>query len=86
MFDEASEADMGLHFAKVGEELFDAAALPQRLEAVRPPDPNILRFILELHHPDEWGKHRKIDVPHNTIGSALKRCRETFHHLCNTRE
>ena len=26
MFDEASEADMGLHFAKVGEELFDAAA------------------------------------------------------------
>ena len=26
MFDEASEADMGSHFAKVGEELFDAAA------------------------------------------------------------
>jgi|SRR5271156_5827943 len=66
MFDEASEADMGLHFAKVGEELFDAAALPQRLEAARPPDPNILRFILELHHPDEWGKHRKIDVPHKS--------------------
>ena len=58
MFDEASEADMGLHFAKVGEELFDAVALPQRLEAVRPPDPNILRFILELHHPDEWGKQK----------------------------
>ena len=31
-----------------------------------PPDPNILRFILELHHPDEWGKHRKIDVPHKS--------------------
>jgi hypothetical protein len=66
MFDEASEADMGLHFAKVGDELFDAVALPQRLEAVRPPDPNILRFILELHHPDQWGKHRKIDVPHKS--------------------
>ena len=59
-----------------------------------PPAPSILRFILELLHPDEWGKHRMIDMPHNSgvldvgysIGSALKRCREPFHHLCNTRE
>jgi len=64
MFDEASEADMSLHFAKVGEKLFDAAALPPRLEAVCPPNPKILRFLLELLHPDEWGKHPKIDVPH----------------------
>jgi len=27
-----------------------------------PPDPKILRFIMELLHPDEWGKHRKIDI------------------------
>jgi hypothetical protein len=40
--------------------------LPPRLEAVCPPDPKILRFILELLHPDEWGKHRKIDVPHKS--------------------
>jgi hypothetical protein len=26
------------------------------------------------------------EFPSDTIGSALKRCRETFHHLCNTRE
>ena len=38
--------------------------LPPRLEAVCPPNPKILRFLLELLHPDEWGKHRKIDVPH----------------------
>jgi hypothetical protein len=31
-----------------------------------PPDPKILRFILELLHLDEWGKHRKIDIPHNS--------------------
>jgi hypothetical protein len=31
-----------------------------------PPDPKIPRFILELLHLDEWGKHRKIDIPHNS--------------------
>jgi len=55
---------MGLHFAKVGEELFDAAAPAAATRGRSPPDPNILRFILELLHPHEWGKHRKIDVPH----------------------
>jgi hypothetical protein len=89
--------------------------LPPRPEAVCPPDPKILRLILELLHPDEWGKHRMIDVPHksgvlvvgyiakkseDTVGKSpassriserhyrvdLKRSRETFHHLCNTRE
>jgi hypothetical protein len=34
MFDEASEADMGLHLAKVGEELFDAAAPAPATRAV----------------------------------------------------
>ena len=24
----------------------------------------MLRFLLELLRPDEWGKHRKIEVPH----------------------
>ena len=31
-----------------------------------PLDPKILRFILELLYPDEWGKNRKIDIPHNS--------------------
>jgi len=26
----------------------------------------MLRFLLEWLRPDKWGKHRKIDVPHNT--------------------
>jgi hypothetical protein len=25
----------------------------------------MLRFFLERQRPDKWGKHRKIDVPHN---------------------
>jgi hypothetical protein len=25
----------------------------------------MLRFLLEWKFPDKWGKHRKIDVPHN---------------------
>ena len=28
-----------------------------------PEDPPV---YLELLHPDEWGKHRKIDIPHNS--------------------
>src|SRR5260370_40897434 len=32
-------------------------------EAVRPPNPKMLRFLLELVRPDKWGKDRKIDVP-----------------------
>ncbi len=61
MFDKGSEADMGLHFTKVGE--FDAAAPLSRLQTVCPSAPTVLRFISELLHPDEWGEHRKIDVP-----------------------
>ena len=26
----------------------------------------MLRFLLEWKFPEKWGKHRKIDVPHNT--------------------
>ena len=26
----------------------------------------MLRFLLEWLRPEKWGKHRKIDVPHNT--------------------
>ena len=26
----------------------------------------MLRFLLEFLRPEKWGKHRKIDVPHNT--------------------
>jgi hypothetical protein len=42
-----------------------------------PPAPSILRFILELLHPDEWGKHRMIDMPHNSgvldVGYSVKK-------------
>jgi hypothetical protein len=26
----------------------------------------MIRFLLEWQFPEKWGKHRKIDVPHNT--------------------
>ena len=35
-------------------------------ETIRKPNFRMLRFLLELLRPEKWGKHRKIDVPHNT--------------------
>jgi hypothetical protein len=37
---------------------------------------------------DSGGKSLKLlrEFSNDTIGPALKRCRETLHHLCNTRE
>ena len=114
MFDEASEADMSLHFAKVGDELFDAAALPQRLVAVRPPDPNYPPVYIgvapsrrvgqaseDRRSSQEWrtcrrrriqyggkGQSEEVEVfVEDSVGkSPASCCRETFHHLCNTRE
>jgi hypothetical protein len=34
------------------------------LETVRKANPKMLLFLLEWHRHDKWGKHRKIDVPH----------------------
>ena len=34
-------------------------------KAIRKQKGKILRFLLEWWRPDKWGKHRKIDVPHN---------------------
>jgi hypothetical protein len=33
------------------------------IETVRKPNGKMLRFLLEWWRPEEWGKHRKIDVP-----------------------
>ena len=35
------------------------------LETSRKPNGKMLRFLLELVRPETYGKHRKIDVPHN---------------------
>ena len=42
---------------------------------------------VEVFEEDSVGKTKLArEFPSDTIGSALKRCRETFHHLCNARE
>ena len=33
------------------------------IETLRKPNGKMLRFLLEWWRPEEWGKHRKIDVP-----------------------
>jgi hypothetical protein len=52
------------HLVDLGYQGADAYVKGENGEAVCPPNPKMLRFLLELLHPDEWGKHRKIDVPH----------------------
>jgi hypothetical protein len=44
---------------------------------IRPPNGKMIRFLLELLRPEEFGKHPKIDVPHKTgvlvIGGPAKK-------------
>lgn len=35
------------------------------VETIRNPNGKMLRFILERERPETYGKHRKIDIPHN---------------------
>ena len=45
---------------------------------------------VEVVFEEDFGRQKSAhfprEFPNDTIGSALKCCRETFHHLCNTRE
>ena len=47
------------------------------VETVRKANLKVLRLLLEWKRPDKWGKHRKIDVPHEcgvlVVGDLPKR-------------
>lgn len=50
-------------------------------ETIRNPNGKMLRFLLKLLRPDEYGKHRKIDVPHNggvlVVGATPKKLKNS---------
>ena len=75
MFDEASEADMGLHFAKVGEELFDAAAPAAPTRGRLPTEPEDPPVVFCSCSVPTSGQTSKIDVPRKVayLSSAASR-------------